>query len=304
MPLFASDPYASYGRAELLAGLADIRPTQAGVHYAYSNLAVGLLGETLANIGGDSFNQLIQAQILDPLKLSQTHMTLGSVPDARLATGYAGDQAASAWNFQALAGAGSIRSSITDLLAYGVAHLNPPEELAEAMQLATRVHYQQDRLQVGLGWHIRDGVYWHNGGTGGFRSMLMIDPQNNKVVAAITNSGQDDVEDLAVHLMDPAQPMRRHDFPVPIDAAGLATYTGTFQQQDGDKLIRFDLINDQLYFKAEKQPKMALEFVGNDRFRFKLIKATAQFLKSADGTINAFEFKGWGEAQRYLKVEQ
>jgi D-alanyl-D-alanine-carboxypeptidase/D-alanyl-D-alanine-endopeptidase len=302
MPLFADDPYAEYGRDDLLKGLADITPGKAGVHYAYSNLAVGLLGETLANAGGASFNALVEQRILQTLSLDATHMTLAAVPEDRLATGYGGEKPTAAWNFKALAGAGSIRSSITDLLAYGVAYLEPPAGLQQAMQLATKVHYQQDGLLVGLGWHVRNGVYWHNGGTGGFRSMLMIDPANGKVVAAITNSGKHDVEDLAIHLMDPSRQMRQHDFPVPIDATALAAYTGTFQQAEGDRQISFVIKDEQLFFTAKKQPRMGMVYVGEDRFTFKMTDVSIQFKASDNGDIEALELHGWGEPQPYRKV--
>ncbi|MFC3194957.1 serine hydrolase domain-containing protein [Marinicella sediminis] len=302
MPVFGDDPYGSYDRQLMLEALQTIQPGSAGNRYAYSNLAVGLLGETLANIGRHSFNQLVESHILKPLNLRATYMTLDQVPQEHLAIGYSGQTSTSPWNFQALAGAGSIRSSITDLLAYGVAYLNPPEELSKAMDLATTIHYQQEQLKVGLGWHVRNGVYWHNGGTGGFRSMLMVDPQRGKVVAAITNNSRNDVEDLAIHLMDASQPMREYDFPVPITTDALKVFSGTFQQTGSDRQIVIKLLHDQLFFTAEKQPRQALIYVGDERFKFSMIDVRIQFNQDPQGVIESLDLHGWGEPQKYLKV--
>ena len=117
--LFSNDPYANYSRNDLISAVMSIDGLNTG-SYAYSNFGAGLLGESMAVLADDSYNNLIQQYILEPLSLSQTYMTIDEVPNNHLAQGYAGDSQTQAWNFQALAGAGSIRSSIKDLLAYGV----------------------------------------------------------------------------------------------------------------------------------------------------------------------------------------
>ncbi len=302
LPAFGNDPNADYGRDDLLAALRNIKPEEAGINHAYSNLAVGLLGETLANAGGQTYNQLIEQKIIQPLSLESTFMTLEDVPEQHLAVGYAGNRTASAWNFKALAGAGSIRSSISDLLAYGVAHINQPEQLENAMALATDTHFQKDKLRVGLGWHFNGDMMWHNGGTGGFRSMLVIDPKNKKVVAAITNNNQHDVEDIAMHLMNAEQVMREHDFPVEIAATELVEFAGDFKQANGDLQITMKISNDRLFFSAPKQPRQAMIYVGQDRFKFKMIDVKVNFIRDEKGEIQSLELHGWGDPQTYHKI--
>lgn len=212
--LFSDDPYAAYSRDDLIEAVTAMQPTKAGSHYAYSNFGAGLLGETMAVIAEDSYNNLIQKHILTPLNLNQTYMTLNEVPSAQLAQGYLFGIATPPWNFQALAGAGSIRGSIKDLLSYGAAYLNTKNNnLSAAMNLATQVHYAEDNLKIGLGWHFsKSGLLWHNGATAGFSSMIIIDKSRQKVVAAITNtSNQSNVEDIALHLMDSTIAMRQQN---------------------------------------------------------------------------------------------
>lgn len=301
--IFADDPYGTYDRKDLIEGIAAIQPGKAGSNYAYSNLAVGLLGETLANIGGLSYNELIQQKILNPLSLQATYLSWQDVPKDLLATGYMGNKPTHAWNFKALAGAGFLRSSITDLLAYGVAYIQQPESLKAAMDSATTTQYQQSKLRVGLGWHINDDIIWHNGGTAGFRSILLINPKANKVVAAITNHNQHDVEDLAIHLMDSTKPMRKLDFPVDIDSSQITAFIGRYEQPDSDLQIDIKVINKKLYFTAPKQPKQAMIYLGDDRFKLKLIDVIIKFNRDGENKIDSLTLHGWGQPQTYQKKE-
>jgi hypothetical protein len=64
---------------------------------------------------------------------------------------------------------------------------------------------------VALGWMRREAaegpLIWHNGGTGGFRSFVGFRPQQGIGVFVFANS-EADVDDLALHLLDPAQPLQ------------------------------------------------------------------------------------------------
>ncbi len=300
---FSKDPYADYDRAALLVGINKAKPVNAGETYAYSNFATGLLGETMAVIDQRPFNDLVKTNILEPLDLKQTYMLLEEVPEAILAQGYMGNKPSNAWNFNALAGAGSIRSSIQDLVKYGVAHLNQPAgAMREAMDLATSTHYEQGRLRVGLGWHFNpNGVLWHNGATAGFSSMLMIDPEQEKVVAAITNHNTS-VDDIVLHMMDPSQAMKQHDYPVSIDVDQLALYTGNFQQPETNKTISIERREDRLFFIAPKQPKYAMTYLGDDSFKLNLAKVKLKFKFNEHGHIEELELRGWGQPQVYVKL--
>lgn len=302
-PLFADDPYSTYDRAALIDVLVKMKPGQADQKYAYSNFAVGLLGETLAVISGTSFNDLVQQKIISPLSLKSTFVSLNDVPKQHLAIGYTGDKPNVPWSFKALAGAGSLRSSVADLLSYGAAYLQPEGILKDAMKLATETHYQQDKIRIGLGWHLNGDIIWHNGGTGGFRSIVLINPKKQKVVAAITNDGHHDVEDLAVHLMDKQQAMRALDFPQEIDADRLNEFTGHYQQPQTELQIDIKLIDDQLYFTAPNQPKQAMFYVGNDSFKFKMLDVKISFKRDTNKAIDSLVLHGWGEPQVYQKNE-
>ena len=77
-------------RAELLQGLSRQQAfMRVSDHYQYSNLAMALLGEVVATVSGVSYEEYVQRQILDPLKLADTRAFMPmNLYGKRLAQGY------------------------------------------------------------------------------------------------------------------------------------------------------------------------------------------------------------------------
>ena len=185
-----ADPYAAYGDGALHAFLDGYGPPRAqGTTYKYSNLGMGLLGHLLDRRADTTYTALVQKWITGPLGLAHTRVALSEAQRSRFAQGYtqAGTPAPS-WHFDALAGAGALRSTTADLLAYLWAHrtaLRVAPDTATTLQramgraLRPRASGARGEPRVGFGWHVttREGrsVVWHNGGTGGFRSFVGLD---------------------------------------------------------------------------------------------------------------------------------
>lgn len=297
---FSKDPYADYSREDLLTAIANQAINSDNQQYAYSNYGAGLLGELLAMSYRKDYQTLLSEKVLQPLGLENTYADASLVPEHRRVTGYAGQYQVPNWHFKALAGAGSVNSSIKDLIAYGLAILNADHpELKAAIELSTTAHYHHNGVAMGLGWHINEGVLWHNGGTAGFRSILMIDPSQNKVVAGITNQAEHDVEDIVVHLVWPEKEMRRHDFPVEISESELEKYQGFFHNKQVDKTIQTSIKDGHLMLHFPKQPAYQLTHLGNHRFVMKLTKTRVRFETNDSNHVNRLYFKAWGDEMVY-----
>jgi CubicO group peptidase (beta-lactamase class C family) len=96
--------------------------------FNYSNFGVGLLGYALARRAGCSYGQLVKAEVTGPLQLKDTVVTLSPEQKGRLTQGYnpALDPTdAGAWDHPFFEGAGSLKSTATDLLDYLKANLHP-----------------------------------------------------------------------------------------------------------------------------------------------------------------------------------
>ncbi len=181
---FDDDPYREYDGEQLIADLARVRIRGRG-RFRYSNLGMGLLGHAMGRAEGTSYDELVRTEICALLGLADTTACPNDEQRTRLAIGHkrSGKARAVAWSFDALAGAGALWSTGNDLLAYLEAHLAPPAGLlGDALRrvLAEPV----------LGWQSIPrgrfaGVWWHNGGTAGFRSMAVLDPGRQRASLAL-----------------------------------------------------------------------------------------------------------------------
>ncbi len=192
--LLGRDPYRDATEASLLTaiGAGRLRRTPGTGRPAYSNSGYGLLGIALARHAGTTYGELVRARVTGSLGLADTVLPHEASADqaARTARGHHRRRApAPAWPLDGLPGAGALLSTATDLLAWARAHLDPPEgRLGDAVRLALAEHAPA----VGLAWQrtpARGGgtLVWHNGGTGGFRSMVCLRPDRGDAVVVLTN---------------------------------------------------------------------------------------------------------------------
>ncbi|WP_169805630.1 serine hydrolase domain-containing protein [Novosphingobium rosa] len=205
------DPYADYGEALLLDFLARYRlPRDPGMRYEYSNLGFGLLGSLLARAAQTDYPSLLARRITGPLGLHDTAITLSPDQQTRFAPGYdAAMRPASPWRFTALAGAGAIRSTAQDMAMFMQAVMDPASVIAPAMQLATASPHPigDGRNRAGLGWVIGQSpagepLLFHDGGTGGFRSSIIVEPGRRHGVVVLANAAAEPATaDLAAHLL-------------------------------------------------------------------------------------------------------
>lgn len=186
-----ADPYAHYDRRLLdgcvaRATLAHAPPFAS----AYSNLGAGLLGDLLARVQGKSWEQLVIEHIAGPLGMKDTRVTLTAGQKNRLAPPYAGADRAEAWRFTALAGCGALHSTAADLLLLAQALSRPADSPLKS--LIEMAEVPRDDGSVGLCLQILkqggQAGFWHNGGTGGYRSWLSARPGSNRLVVMLINN--------------------------------------------------------------------------------------------------------------------
>lgn len=202
------DPYKSYDTIRLYHYLDTVKlRTVPGVQFSYSNLGFGLLGTVLARMSGLSYQSLLMKYICTPLKMRDTRTFLNNKQKERLANGYLGNgKEAPHWHFESLAGCGAIRSSVNDLLKYLQAHLHPDttKTLGKAIRLTEKPAYAENNTQIGLAWFSLNhspGTYWHNGGTGGFRSYCAYNPSRQVAIVILSNAAIP-VDQAGIHLIN------------------------------------------------------------------------------------------------------
>jgi CubicO group peptidase (beta-lactamase class C family) len=194
-PADPDNPFADYGPPQLYAylkrhGLA--RPEE--TTFAYSNVGVGLLGQALAERDGRSYPDQLREEITGPLGLADTVLTLSSDQQRRFMQGRdEQNRSAHAWDLDALAGAGGIRSTAGDMLRYLEANLHPEKypPLYRALALSHRLREPGPQAQqMALAWFYGTDTetYWHDGATGGFTAHAFFSPREDSAAVVLSNT--------------------------------------------------------------------------------------------------------------------
>jgi CubicO group peptidase (beta-lactamase class C family) len=211
-----SNPYADYTVDQLYAFLNGYTLTRIpGSQFEYSNLGVGLLGHALALRAHKSYEELVRERILAPLHMTSSAITLTPHMARNFASGHDADGTiVPPWDLPTLAGAGALRSSITDMLAYASANLDDEGgPLQQAMASARSPRERIDaETQIGLNWFTRHNgdhdIVWHNGGTGGFSSFIGLDEARETAIVVLSNSATlEGVDDIGFHMLDKRLPL-------------------------------------------------------------------------------------------------
>ena len=298
MPKDAGNPYADYTVQQLYDFLSSYTLTRdIGSQYEYSNLGVGLLGHALARRVGLSYEALVRKRILEPLAMKSTAITLSDALKERLAAGYDATGArAENWDLPTLAGAGALRSTANDLLTFLAAELGivkSPLATAMAAQLATRRPTGTPNLEIALGWHVSktpagQEIVWHNGGTGGYRTLIGFDRAKQAAVVVLSNmSTNGGVDDIGRHLLDPASPlaepakMRKE---VALDEKTLERYVGRYELVPSF-VITVTRQGSHLFAQATSQPRFEIFASGERDFFYKVVDAQITFEVDAQGRV-------------------
>ena len=190
-----TNPYADYDTIELNTYLREKMKllSKPGVKCSYSNLGYALLGDIVSRTAGMSYEQLIKSKICTPLGLNETTISLTEQQKNILVPGrdHKG-KIVSNWNFKVFAAAGAIKSTSHDMIRFIEENINLKSGLKPALELCQVPTFKEsDRMSVGLGWHIinkeKKRVYFHNGGTGGYTSAMLFNPDAKKGVVVLSN---------------------------------------------------------------------------------------------------------------------
>ncbi|HEX6597667.1 MAG TPA: serine hydrolase domain-containing protein, partial [Acidimicrobiales bacterium] len=177
------DPYADFEVPDLYASLSRTRlRSRPGTRFHYSNLGMGLLGHALSRNEGVDYGELVGTLICAPLGLRDTGVSLAPDQEARFIQGHdRRGRATGPWHIPALAGAGALLSTPSDLARFLQVQLAPDRAGAEGLEEAIRAtqaeRFSGRRTGVGLGWLISPfgtggTLRWHNGRTGGYSAFL------------------------------------------------------------------------------------------------------------------------------------
>ena len=275
----AIDPYAKYDRTQLNAAVAR-QKLRGSPPFArsYSNYGVGLLGDLLARLHGETWEALVKQRITGPLGMHDTTMALTEEQLQRLAPPYEGEKPMSSWRFTALAGAGALRSTAADMVRFGQALLSPESTpFPSAIELLHLPQTPDGKIGLAIMLETVDSepVFEHNGATAGYRALLQLLPASRTVRVLLSNNAVIEPAQVANAIRN-EKPRTRESGKM-LTEAQLSEYPGMYVLRPG---LRFTIVRrgPELWTQLTGQAFLRLyPHELPDRFFLKAAAAEVQF---------------------------
>ncbi|GCE13377.1 serine hydrolase domain-containing protein [Tengunoibacter tsumagoiensis] len=266
--------------------------------HRYSNLGISLMGHALARISGQSYEEMVQTHILDPLGMKMTAFSIRDEMRPYLATGYVASHGSErsqkiAPYFEAggMKPAGGLYSSIEDMERFIALQFRTESTGSSVdvpildgrsireMHSPTFFLNQEWRNAIGLGWFLeRLGKYTivgHDGGIFGFGSDLLLVPALKLGMILLTNVGSPvngvsrGVLERLLPVFERYQLRQQEDgeralAPIPLD---WQCYEGAYTELNLTQTLRILFTPTMLKVQAPDGSESRLEKEGEQSFR-------------------------------------
>ena len=287
-----ADPYAAMTPEDVLQALGRVELTRApGTSAEYSNFASMLLSLAVARRAGIDFERLADDWIFTPLGMEGAHVA--RMPDGvRTAAGHIPTGTTTpAWTFHVdLAGVGGVRATLDDMVAYVQGQLGQRETPLRGAFVATQQLLDGEGGRgFAMNWMVAplDGrsVHAHEGGTGGFSSLVAFDRDLGRGVVVLSDTALHSLGGLGgvgMHLLDDALPLDGPRTVAQPDEALLEGLAGSWQVQGLPMEVRRR--GDTLEIQAAGQPAFELGFDSEGDFYPLQFDAVLRPSRNPDGT--------------------
>ena len=173
-----------------------------GEKFAYSNAAYEALGDVIAKVSGESFEDYVQHHILTPLGMKDSTLLVREANPQLLTSPHvmSGGQIVVSKIFpynRAHSPSSTLYSSIEDMSRWAMANLNRGE--LDGRRILKRETVDTMWQPVTDAFSLKEGISWfmteqvghrfvlHSGGDVGFRSLVMLAPDDGVAVVAMSN---------------------------------------------------------------------------------------------------------------------
>ena len=297
------NPYAGMRRADLHAALGRVELGRApGTAFEYSNFAVMLLSEALSRRAGEPLETLLDQHLFTPLGMPGAYLDQRP-DDVRAVQGHAPNRApVPAWTFRDDAGGvGGVRATLDDMVAWVQAQLGAaPDELQPVLELTRQPAWTQGQPNMGMGWMLAPlngrRVHAHEGGTGGFSSMVVFDREAGRGVVVLSDTALHSLGglgSLGLHLLDPSVPLGEPRREAKAPAELLDALAGDYQLQ-GMMKMSLRRKGDALEIQAEGQPAFAMGYDSAGDFYPRAFDAVLRPVPRPDGSLAFVWIQGGG----------
>ncbi len=298
-----SDPYANLTEASLLASLGDVRLSRPiGSRPEYSNFGMMLVSLAVSRSYGDDFERALKTRLFEPLAMKSAFIERQPSGVLRAQGHLPSGKETTAWTIRPnLAGVGMIKASLDDMVRYANAQLDRSES-------GTGTLMRMTQQPLANGW----GMCWalprakgrplatHEGGTGGFSSLVTLDiPARRAVViladTALVNFGG--LADLGVSLLGIDIPVRGPRITQPAPPALTKALLGDYEAMGTP--VRIFVEGGKLWWHDPEQGALELLYDSAGEFYPAEGSATLRPNVGADGSVNGLV---WSQGGGQLEV--
>ncbi len=286
-----ADPYARYDRKTLFAYLEGAESAGEPPCTAdYSNLGFGTLGVVLEEAYGKPWAALVAEKITGPLGMGDTAQELSADQESRFALPWDGAEPAHPWTFQAMAGAGALRSTLADMAKLADAFLagaKGPLGAAWPVLAGDYAPMPMEGGEIGLALvHARDhgeDAYWHDGGTGGYRSLLQVRPESGRAFVLLASNARAVPQAWLASWQD-GEPKPAAHTEIDLPAETLDRYVGVYSISHS---ARFTIVRrgDGLAARLTGQSFVPIYPSAEDELFYKVVDARLSFHRDAQGKV-------------------
>ncbi len=302
-----ADPYAAMTPQQVIDALGQVTLKGApGTQPQYSNFAMMLLSWGIAHRTGTDFDKLLQQKLFQPLGMhgAWVHKVPDGLHDAvgHLPSG----QPTPAWRFpKNMAGVGGVRATLDAMVKYVQAELKPDTStrVGKAIALTHTQPDVPDPLARGINWFIESvedrAVYLHEGGTGGFSSLVAFDPKRQRGVVLLSDTSWTStggLGKLGMHLLDAKVPLDGPRKLAQADTELLKALSGQYLLDSGMPMT-LSHKDGKLYIQAAGQPQFEMGYDSVGDFYPLKFDALLHPVHHADGHWSFAWRQGGGEMQ-------
>lgn len=280
-----------------------------GERHLYSNTGYNLLAELVSRVTGKSFREWTHENLFAPLGMNDTHFHDDhSEVVPRRVYGYGGNDGhyEAVMNGLTALGSSSLFSTVDDLgkwvTNFDAAVVGGP---AVIERMRTRgVLNNGDTISYAYGLNI--GEYRgqptasHDGSWAGFSTTLLHFPEQRLGIVVLGNSSSFNPSRSAyqiadMYLADVLTVEERDDKPgpedsVPVDAATLDSYVGTYRLDPG-LLLEITRDGDQLMTQATRESRFPMVAISQEEFYVPAYNAAMRFRRNASGQVTHLDYR-------------
>jgi hypothetical protein len=160
---------------------------------------------------------------------------------------------------------------------------------------------------MGLGWHFAvDGTRWHNGQTGGYHSMLLINRPLQIAVVLLTNTSTGEVDQLAnqvIQMLAGASPKpRKFDEAKQIGIAKMRQLEGRYQLAP-NFIFTVKVQGKKLMVGITNQPTLEVFAKSETEWFYKVVPASLEFKLGEDGKATSLVLNQNGAQQEAKRIK-